>query len=284
MDWTERVADNIRAGIVSILSTQISTRLTWMHGFDLFLVLVALFRISRYGSKRRLPVISRVLKLMDQVLIGIMLKLVLRYVTATDRLQTLANVMAVFLFSAMFRQARLSGASQYIFADTIVAQLNQWPDSVLPAVVFIHCLSRGVGPRVHETLDTLTMRLLTSWLAQSIPSGMSVPTSVLLVYLLSSLASRFPAATSLYSYALYSGSSGWATSLVEPWLQGVACLYLWKMGPDKVARSLGQMTSVGFFSSYSMQSVTALAVTDPVLATLVVALTTSILLEYTQQS
>ena len=280
MDWTNTIKTKIMHGIISLVSTEISQHLTWLKGSDLLLVLITLFRFTRYGSNRKLAMISRISTLLEQVLLGIILKLILESVVMTDPLLTLANVISVYLLSTVFRQSNLSGSSQYIFADTIVKQLNGWPDAILPAVVIIHYVSLRTGPRVHETMDLLAAHLVTAWLSQNIPNGMSIPTTILLIYILSALLDTFPLAVDLYSYALYTSSTELTIDRVELWLQGVAGFYIWKVGPDKVSKNLGKMASVSFFSTYVMQSINIIASTDPILATLIVAMSIGIIMEY----
>ena len=125
--------------------------------------------------------------------------------------------------------------------------------------------------RPQDCAQLVATQLIVGWFQSIIPSGMTLPTTVLFVYLLGPLltASSVAGFAELYSFAMYQISGAVQNELPTSnlWAQLVLAELLWFWSPDDVTGTLGKYCSVQAGCQLVLNMAAAEIRTDAVLAT-----------------
>lgn len=124
---------------------------------------------------------------------------------------------------------------------------------------------------LQDCAQLVATQLIVGWFQSIIPSGMTLPTTVLLVYLMGPLLPKASIAglAEVYNLALYQISASVQKELptTNLWGQLVLAELLWFWSPDEVTGQLGKYCSVQVGCQLVLNMAAAEIRTDAVLAT-----------------
>ena len=116
------MAGYVETGLVMLLTTDVSKVLSGWIGWDLFMACAVLYSVSRHFVRR--DDFPRVHYVIENMLEGVMLGVVIRAVSIDEVGLGMANFIGVFLLVSGLDDTRLSGTTQYMFANQVVENLQ----------------------------------------------------------------------------------------------------------------------------------------------------------------
>ena len=120
-----RMAGYVETGLVMLLTTDVSKVLAGWAGWDLFMACAALYSVSRHFAPR--DDFGRGHYVIENMLEGVMIGVVIRSVSVDEVGLGMANFLCVFLLLSGLDDSRLSGTTQYQFANQVVDNLQVRP-------------------------------------------------------------------------------------------------------------------------------------------------------------
>jgi hypothetical protein len=244
MTWGGPFTAGLEQGVLALLGSKSSqTLLKVMPHSELMLACAGLV-VALHAVPERLPLAGRVSGILGQVLSTIALNTLLASSTVQhDTALTCANLLSVYILTTVFLpHGALPETAQFLVVYNLSAALKGFQATGLAvawAFAFVpHALPFIVKQDLVNLAQLVTVEtwavLLRAWL----PTGLLLPTTLVLLYLCAPFVGAFPPLQRLYRFAVFAVSNDPQLQAAPPWIIASALWGLWQLEPDPVSKVL----------------------------------------------
>ena len=264
--------DAVENGIITMFSSRVLAIFGDWAAFDLILAGFAILVLKRVLDAERDRV--RMIETAESVVKGIVLKIALDSTADRELVVHATHLLCMFLLLHAFDANGLDSTAKYVFASQVAQAFagDQFLGMAICIALQVNMAALSATPRLKECAQLVVTQLVVQWFQASIPDGMELPTTLLLIYTLSPLLDAGGGAgpnrmlSSLYTFALYQASSAVQLPGRDTWVQAAFAAGVWRSAPDPVTSLIGQFSSIQMVSQIILDASGAEIRTDPLLA------------------
>lgn len=234
----------LEQGVITLLGSKSTRTLLQLAApNELILLCCALMAVIQ-AIPRQTPLLGRVSTMMTQVLFTIALNTMLgAVVIPNDVGVSCVNLLAVFFMGAALEQGSCSMTAQYLLVSNLSETLRDIRGETLAfawALAFVpHAM--GWESSLVGLAQLVTVETLSAWLLGLIPQSFLLPTTILLLYLLSPFTEEFPALQRMYRFAVFAVSNDMQLHAIQPWILTTVLWALWNLEPDPISKRFAAM-------------------------------------------
>lgn len=249
MAWRGSITAGLDQGVLALLGSKSSQALLKALPHSELLLACAGLVVALQTVPEHSPLTGRLAGILAQVLSTIALNTLLASAAVqADPALTCANLLSIYILTSVFLPGgSLPETAQYLVVYNLSLALEGFKASGL-AVAWAFAYVPHALPVIRADLVNLaqliTVETCAAWLRAWLPTGLLLPTTLILLYLCAPFIQAFPPLQRLYRFAVFAVSNDPQLHAVPSWLVASALWALWQLEPDPVSKSLAARAGV----------------------------------------